>query len=175
MKTGYSTIKKITIAALLIVLFASPVFALEQNDDVPEFSLRDSKGNNFHLSDVAGAKGKKNGNGVVLSFFASWCVTCRSELPLIDSLVDELKGKGITVVLVGFKEDFNDIRPLLSDLKVNKPIVLSDRRGKVGEEYGVRFLPMTYIIGADGKVKHIIFGEIKNAKELRESVGKLLK
>lgn len=50
---------------------------------------------------------------------------------------------------------------------MNKPIVVSDSSGEVGEKYGVRFLPVTFFIGADGTVKHIIYGEITDAKELR--------
>lgn len=167
-------IKNIIIAAAALVLFASPAFALQLNDAAPAFSLRDSRGTVFSLADAVGAWKKEQVKGVVLSFFASWCVACRTELPLINSLVEELKGKGIKVVLVGFKEDFNHINALLTDLKVNKPVVLSDPYGEVGEKYGVRFLPVTYFIGADGTVKHIIYGEIMDDKELREGAGKLL-
>jgi len=169
-----NTMKKVILAAGLLSLFASSVFALTLNDPAPGFSLRDSKGNIFSLADVVGARKKEKTNGVVLSFFASWCVACRTELPLINSLSDELKDKGIKVVLIGFKEDFVRINALLTDLRVNKPIVVSDSSGEVGEKYGVRFLPVTYFIGADGTVMHIIFGEIKDAKELREGAGKLL-
>jgi peroxiredoxin len=165
---------KIIVMTVLIALVASPVFALTLNDPAPGFSLKDSKGNIFSLTDVVGTRKKEKTNGVVLSFFASWCAACRTELPLINSLSDELKDKGIKVVLVGFKEDFGRISALLTDLKVNKPIVLSDHDGEVGEKYGVRFLPVTYFIGADGTVKHIIYGEITDARELREGVGKLL-
>jgi peroxiredoxin len=165
--------KKLIVAVALIALFASPVFALTLNDPAPAFSLRDSKGNVFSLTDVVGARKKEKTNGVVLSFFASWCAACRTELPLINSLSDELKDKDIKVVLVGFKEDFGRINALLKDLRVNKPIVVSDSFGEVGEKYGVRFLPVTYFIGADGTVKHIIYGEIADAKELR-AAAKLL-
>ncbi len=41
---------------------------------------------------------------------------------------------------------------MLEDLKVNKPLILSDPYGKAGKEYGVYGLPMTVFIGADGKV-----------------------
>jgi len=159
--------KKVIITAVLITLFVSPVFALTLNDAAPAFSLKDSNGNMFALADAMGARQTKEIHGVVLSFFASWCIPCRIELPVINSLVDELKGKGITVVLVGFKEDFGRINALLTDLRVNKPIVVSDSSGEVGEKYGVRFLPVTFFIGADGTVKHIIYGEITDAKELR--------
>jgi thiol-disulfide isomerase/thioredoxin len=175
LETGKLKINKIVFTASVVFLLASPAFAaLKLNEYAPSFSLRDMKGRDFNLSDVVGPKSREKANGVILSFFASWCLECRSELPLINSLVDELKGKGIEVVIVDVKEDFDTINALLAEMKVDKPVVLSDRRGKTAEMYGVRFLPVTFFIGADARVKHIIFGKINDAKELRESAGKLL-
>jgi len=175
LKTGNLKIHKIIFAALAVLLFATTAFAaLKANDAAPIFSLRDVEGKDFNLGDHAGAARKEGGNGIILSFFASWCVACRNELPLINSVVDELKGKGIKVVIVDVKEDFNTIDSFLTGLKVDKAVVLSDLHGKIAELYGVRFLPVTFFIGADGTVKHIIFGEIDGAKELRKSAGKLL-
>lgn len=172
----HSLMKKFCITALFILLFVPSAFAaFKPNDPAPAFSLRDNKGNDFSLDDVVGAKSKEKANGVILSFFASWCMACRYELPIINSLVDEMKNKGIRVVIVGFKEDFIRINGLLAELKVDKPVVVSDREGKVGEQYGIRFLPVTFFIGADGRIKHIIYGEISDGKEVTEGAGKLLK
>jgi cytochrome c biogenesis protein CcmG/thiol:disulfide interchange protein DsbE len=168
--------KTIAVSVMLILLFLSPVFAAPKaNDPAPAFSLKDKDGKAFSLSDVVGANPKNKANGVILGFFASWCVPCRNELPILDSLVDEMKGKGIKVVIIGFMEDFDAIRGLLSELKVTKPLVLSDERGAVAEKYGVRFLPVTFFIGSDGKIKDVIYGEIEGEKELRERAGKLTK
>jgi cytochrome c biogenesis protein CcmG/thiol:disulfide interchange protein DsbE len=168
--------KTIAVSVMLILLFLSPVFAAPKaNDPAPAFSLKDKDGKDFSLSDVVGANPKNKANGVILGFFASWCVPCRNELPILDSLVDEMKGKGIKVVIIGFMEDFDAIRGLLSELKVTKPLVLSDERGAVAEKYGVRFLPVTFFIGSDGKIKDVIYGEIEGEKELRERAGKLTK
>jgi len=167
---------KFILTLLLSLLFASSAAAaLKLNGTAPTFSLRDLDGKEFNLSDYAGSTKKEKGNGVILSFFASWCAGCRSELPLINSLVDELTGKGIRVVIVDVKEDVDTIRALLAELKVDKPVVLMDRYGKAGDNYQVRFLPTTFFIGADGRVKDIIFGEIKDKHELTASTGKLLK
>ena len=167
---------KYILALLLSLLFASSAAAaLKLNDTAPTFSLRDLDGKDFYLSDYAGATKKERGNGVILSFFASWCAGCRNELPLINSLVDELTGKGIKVVIVDVKEDADTIGAFLAELKVEKPVVLMDRYGTVGDEYQVRFLPTTFFIGAEGRVKDIIFGEIKDKDELMASAGKLLK
>lgn len=176
LKIGNLIMKKIVHAVFLIFLFASPTLAaLNLNESAPVFSLSDSSGNDFYLSDAVGAKRKKNGHGIVLSFFASWCVPCRNELPLLNSFVDELRNTGITVVLVDVKEDFGTVSALLTKLKVDKPIVLSDRDGKTSEKYQIRFLPTTFFIDAGGKVRDVIYGGINGEKELRESVQKLLK
>ena len=156
------------------MLAATAFAALKPNDIAPAFSLRNAEGKDFYLGDYVGATRKERGNGIILGFFASWCIECRDELPLINSLVDELKGKGIKVVIVDVKEDFDSIGAFLSELKVKKPVVLSDRSGKTAEKYGVRFLPATFFIGADARVKHIIFGGIHDAKELRAGAEKLL-
>ena len=168
-------IKKILCVTLLQFLLFSSAFALTVNDPAPMFSLRDIKEKDFYLSDLVGPTKKENSNGVILSFFASWCTPCRNELKIINSLVDEMKDKGIEIVIVGFKEDPDTIGTLLAELKVNKPVVLCDRDGKVGETYGVRFLPTTFFIGSDGIVKNVAFGEIKDERELREKAGKLSK
>ncbi len=164
------------LSAFLVLLLTHPALAaLKVNDDAPSFSLRDNAGKDFNLSEVVGATRKERINGIIVSFFASWCVPCRQELPLIDSLVDELKGKGIKVVLINVKEDPAEINALLSELNVHKPMVLSDRYGKVSEQYQIRFMPATFFIGSDGKIKGIIFGGIRDEKELRDSAMKLMK
>jgi len=147
-----------------------------KNDPAPPFSLRDSNGGNFFFSDYIGPKKKQQVKGIILSFFASYCEPCRHELPVLNSLVDEFEKKGIKVVIVGSKEDFDKISAMLDELKVDKPIILSDTYGKTGQKYGVTGLPMTFFIGADGKVKDMIRGELPNIeKALREKAGKLLK
>ena len=168
--------RKTLLVIIATLLMASSAFAAPKaNDPAPAFSLKDRDGKDFTLSDVVGANPKNKANGVILGFFASWCVPCRNELPFFDSLVDELKGKGVKVVIIAFMEDFDQVRGLLSELKVTKPLVLSDQHGAVAEKYGVRFLPVTFFIGSDGKIKEVIYGEIEGEKELRERAGKLTK
>lgn len=168
--------QKIAAGSLLVFLIACDAFAaLKINDPAPLFSLQDAAKNEFSLGHIVGAASKEKRNGVVLSLFASWCVPCRKELPILNSLVDELNGKGVKVVVIGVREDFQTIRSLLAELNVDKPVVLSDRDGKVAGLYQVRFLPTTFFIGPDRTIKDIIFGEISGQAELRRSVEKLLK
>ncbi len=166
--------KKVIILCLLFLL-APPAFALKIDDPAPAFSLVDREGKVFSLSDYVGTKRKEEARGVIVSFFASWCVPCRHELPIINAATAELNGNGVKVVLVASKEQFDVVRQMLTELKIDRPIVVSDGEGKVGRIYGIRFLPTTFFIGSNGAVKDISFGEIKDEAELRQSVKKMLK
>ena len=160
---------------LFVFAFASSASALNINDPAPLFSLRDGNNKYFHLSDYV-TPSKKGVKGIILNFFASYCKPCKNELPVLNSLVDEFEKKGIKIVIVGYGEDFDKINEMLSEIKVDKPIILSDVYSRIGAKYGVNRLPHTVLIGSDGKVKDIIRGELPNIeKVIREKAGKLLK
>ncbi|TAN44857.1 MAG: TlpA family protein disulfide reductase [Nitrospirae bacterium] len=164
------------VAALLLLLLASPALALKVGEDAPLFSLWDGTGSYFHLSDYIGEKKKEPVKGLILNFFSSTCGPCKNELPVLNSLVDEFEKKGIKIVIIGYKEDFDKFMDMLDKLKVDKPVILSDRHGKAGEKYGVYGLPHTVFIDSKGKVRDIIRGELPNiGKVLREKAKKLLK
>ncbi|MCE5194340.1 MAG: TlpA family protein disulfide reductase [Nitrospiraceae bacterium] len=166
-----------TLAIIIFFIFtASTASALSVNDNAPLFSLRDSDGKFFYLSNYIGSNRNSSSKGVIINFFASTCIPCKKELPILNSIVDEFRKKGIEIVIIGYKEDFNKIGEMLNALSVDKPVILSDIYGKVGEKYGVIGLPLTLIINKDGKVKEIIWGERANIdKILREKTGRLLK
>ena len=168
---------KILAALFLQILFFAPQAsaALKLNDPVPLFSLQDVTGKEFSLRDLVGIGTTNKGNGVIVSFFASWCTPCRQELPIVNALVGELRSKGITVVLIDLKESRDTIRELLRDLKVDQPIVLRDPDGTTGEKYEVRFLPTTFFVGADGKLKDVVYGGMETAGVVRAGAEKLVK
>ena len=168
--------KRLILLVLLIFLFSSPASAaLKLNEPAPLFSLQEVNEKDFTLGDVVGAGSTKKGNGVIVSFFASWCPPCRQELPIMNSLVNEFRGKGITVVLINVKESLDTVKVLLKELQVDQPVVLRDADGKTGEKYEIRFLPTTFFIGADGKLRDVIYGGIENASQLQAGAEKLLK
>jgi len=161
---------------LAVVSFAAPAVALKVNDTAPPISLRDNNGEFFYLSAYIGPNKKEPVKGLIVNFFSSTCVPCKNELPVLNSLVDEFEKKGIKVVIIGYKENFDKFTDMLEGLKVDKPIMLADPYGKTGEKYGVYGLPLTVLIRSDGKVKDIIKGELPNiGNVLREKAKKLLK
>ena len=164
------------IAGVLLALLVSTASAgLKFGESAPSFSLSDRKGTIFTLSNVVGQSGENKVRGVSLTFFASWCGICRKDLPLINALVSEYASKGIKVVIIDVKETNEVVSALLTALKVDKPVVLGDHDGAVADRYGVRFLPTTYFLDAEGKIRDVILGGMRDSSEFKKGAETLLK
>jgi peroxiredoxin len=109
----------------------------------PDFTLEDLSGRRWSLKS---AKGKI----VFLNFWATWCVPCRQEMPLMEKLYREFKPDGLEMVAVNFREDKRTVRKFFDELGVSFTVLL-DGDGKVCDEYGAWSLPLTYIIDRNGQ------------------------
>lgn len=166
----------VIVLILFTVLLSIPAFALQVSEPAPPIALRDRSNKFFYLSNYIGQNKKEAVKGIIVNFFSSTCTPCKNELPILNSLVDEFEKKGIKVVIIGYKENFDRFTDMLESLKVDKPIILADPYGKAGEKYGVYGLPLTVFIGADGMVKDIIKGELPEiGKVFREKATKHFK
>ena len=84
------------------------------------------------------------GQAVLLNFFATWCHNCRAEKLFIRALQREHTELPVISILT-FDAD--------ADLtKLQAQTVAIDRDGAVARRYGVRWLPQTFLIAADGRI-----------------------
>lgn len=122
----------------------------------PDFTLPGLGGGSVSLSD---ARGKP----VLLHFWASWCVPCRHELPLMHAMAEALVTEwgGNRFRMIGVNVDRGDAEHVqhFIDRVVPGFHTLLDPDGVVRSRYAVRALPMTYLIGADGKILGRLMGE----------------
>jgi len=95
-----------------------------------------------------------NGQVWILNVWASWCVACREEHPV---LVELAKSQAAPVIGLDYKDKREDALAMLA--RQGNPYVLSvfDGNGRVGIDYGVYGVPETYIIDKAGMIrfKHI--------------------
>ena len=129
---------------------------IKAGEDAPNFFLRFESGKSFYLSRTVGAKARDAlRKPLVLSFFATWCIPCKKEIPQLEILQKKYPDAGIYLV------DVNEPKDLLTDYLEEFNIeleVLMDRYGKVAAKYGVVSdqgvgnLPTLFIISEDGKV-----------------------
>ncbi len=93
----------------------------------------------------------------LLNVWASWCVSCRVEHPL---LVDMSKKQLVPIVGLNYKDTRIDGMKWLD--KMGDPYVLSafDVDGKVGIDYGVYGVPETFVIDKQGVIRYKQIGPI---------------
>jgi peroxiredoxin len=111
----------------------------------PEFSLSDLAGKKVQLKAL-------RGNVVFLNFFATWCGPCREEMPGMERLFRTHRDQGLVVLAVNMEESAKTVRPFVQQLQLSFPIVL-DTAGAVTRDYGVRALPVSFLIGRDGHIR----------------------
>lgn len=116
----------------------------------PDFTLVDAAGRKASLKDF-------RGKVVFLNFWATWCESCREEMPSMERLYKEFKGRGLEIVAVNVKEKRQDALAFVKALKLSYP-VLMDPEGEVGLLYGAFGLPATYLIDRKGVVLARMWG-----------------
>jgi cytochrome c biogenesis protein CcmG/thiol:disulfide interchange protein DsbE len=84
----------------------------------------------------------------VVNVFASWCVPCRVEQPLLL----KLKADGVRIVGVAWKDKPGDTRGFLNESGDPFAVVVSDQSGRAGIDLGITGVPETFLVDANGKV-----------------------
>lgn len=113
----------------------------------PEFRLVSLDGTPVNLSDL-------RGRPVVVNFWASWCVPCRSEAPLFRELSAEQGANGLAVVGILFEEKSEqNARNFISEYALAYPN-LRDENLNTAIDYGVAGIPETFFIDEKGVIRY---------------------
>ena len=116
--------------------------------------------------------GDYRGQVVVLNFWASWCVPCRDESPLLQRWHERIVPRGGTVLGVDALDATNDGQAFARRFHLTYPI-LRDRDGDTDRAFGVRGYPETLVLDRCGRIAAIRRGPI-DAAFLRDEVLPLL-
>ncbi len=113
------------------------------------------------------------GRVVFLDFWATWCEPCRQEIPKLIALQRRFGGRGFTVLGVALDDGGAPVvRPVARKLGINYPVALGTI--PVAAAYGgMEGLPTAFLVGRDGKVLQIYYGEQPQAA-LRRAIRKAL-
>ncbi|RLQ21347.1 TlpA family protein disulfide reductase [Seongchinamella sediminis] len=97
------------------------------------------------------------GDVVYLSFWASWCVPCRLEMPHLQSLWEQHRDQGFEVIGINVDEDPEAARQFARDHGIEFPLV-RDADRSVATAYRVVGYPSHYLVGRDGRVHFSALG-----------------
>ena len=141
---------------------------------VPEFNLPPVQGRTLGLS----SSDLRQGEVTLVNVFASWCVPCRIEHPLLMTLKE--KGE-VAIHGLNYKDQPSQAAAFLDQLGDPYTRTGTDLSGRVGIEWGVYGVPETFVIARDGRIacKHIgpLTGDDVNEKimplvrELKANAG----
>jgi thiol-disulfide isomerase/thioredoxin len=125
------------------------------NTPAPGFGRMDLAGREVRLGDY-------RGKVVLLNFWATWCASCRVELPRFGKWQKKYGSQGLQVVAVSMDDNSAPVRKTARKLGLGFPIVMGD--AKLGESYGgVLGLPVTYLVDRHG----VIVERFDGATDLR--------
>ncbi len=136
-------------------LFLSLSFAgaATQGEPAPTFTLT----NGHHQQrTLASYKGKI----CLINFWASWCGPCAVELPQLNRLATDYKGKPFRVIAVNVDPDSASARKLLTHLGLTDPPLdlLWDPQSKAVSAYNIESMPSSFIVDEHGLVRFVHAG-----------------
>ena len=128
----------------------------------PDFAMKTLTGKTVKLRELASDK-KNNSSGItVLTFWCSFCGSCRRvEYPL-SRLATKYRGKvAIMAVDSSVGESGSDVAAFLKEKKLTMPVMM-DTTGRVADLFGAKMTTTTVIIDAQGKLRY--FGQFKQGQ-----------
>jgi peroxiredoxin len=131
---------------------ATPAMPMSSRTVVaPDFSLRDLEGSVRRLASF-------RGRVVLLTFWATWCPPCQTDIPLMEALYQAYKDRGLEVVAVASDVQGAEIvQPFVTQHHLSFTIIL-DTTGQVTRLYGVTSLPTTYLLDREGRLVTVAIG-----------------
>jgi cytochrome c biogenesis protein CcmG/thiol:disulfide interchange protein DsbE len=101
------------------------------------------------------------GKAIVLNVWASWCVPCNQEAPMLQTAWKQMSAQGKDVVFLGidFQDSSSDALTFLHKYGISYPNVL-DASGSVSIDYGVTAVPETIFINSKGTVVSAVRQEL---------------
>lgn len=146
------TIRRLLLCGLtLLTLLSAEVSAMGRGlTPVPgaprakETILPDLEGNPFRFAD-------HRGKVLLVNFWATWCPPCRKEMPSMQRLQNQWADKPFMVIAVDVGEDAETVWAYAAahDLEFT---MLRDKSSKTSLQWGVRGLPTTFLVDAEGRI-----------------------
>jgi cytochrome c biogenesis protein CcmG/thiol:disulfide interchange protein DsbE len=102
----------------------------------------------------------ERGKVVLVNFWATWCEPCKTEMPGLQQLVNDLHDQPFVMYSVDLQEDSTTIEAFLQQYDLRLQQVVLDEDGNVTRAYGVRGLPATFLIDRQGVLRQQRLGPL---------------
>lgn len=131
----------------------------------PDFKMALFEGGDFQLS-------AQKGKVIVINFFASWCVSCGEETPIIEKVSHQYTPQTVVFLAIAVDDTEKKAKEFLKKTGLTIPAGL-DKTGKIKESYGLYGMPTTFFIDKNGKISYFHAGVVTE-ELLKHEIDKLL-
>ena len=145
----------------VIVVERSPLL----NGPAPAFSLPTLDGGSASLDDY-------RGRPVIVNFWASWCIPCREEFPMLAAARDRHAASGLEILGIVHDDGPDAAASFAAAHRADWPLLL-DTEDRAWAAYGGVLLPITFFVDRDGIVRAVSYGPPPSGT-LEEQIAKIL-
>ena len=117
----------------------------------PEFELPTLQGGKIKLSDY-------RGKVLFINFWATWCATCKVEMPSMEKLYRKFKEHGFEMLTISVDKDQSLIEPFMKKFNLTFPVLLDPKSIVAKQVYKTTGVPETFIIDREGLIRHKAVG-----------------
>ncbi len=124
----------------------------QERKEAPAFSLTSLDGKKIHLNDF---KGKP----VLLTFWATWCASCKEEIQVLEKFCVEKKDQLAILLIAIDGERKSTVQKIVNQYKISVPVLLLLKE-KMMDQYRVRgWVPQTFLVDREGMLVGKIVGQ----------------
>ncbi len=99
------------------------------------------------------------GKIIVLNFWATWCIPCKEEMPLLEGIYQTF-GEKLVVIGVNAQESESEIRSFIDQNQITFPIVF-DSSGELARKFLINGYPTTFFLDSAGILRNLHIGELR--------------
>lgn len=122
----------------------------------PDFTLSLFEGRQLTLSEL-------RGQVVVINFWASWCIPCRDEAPVLEQTWRRYRDRGVVFIGVDYLDAEKEALAFLEEFDITYPNG-PDLGTRIAYDYRITGVPETFFIAKDGRIADLEIGPLTEAR-----------
>lgn len=128
-------------------VFAETTKGMNVGQKAPSFKLLTVDGKKLDLESF------RKDKTVLLVFGATWCPSCKHEVPFLKGYYDRFKSDGLKVLNVDIQESQKKVSSFVDKNNISYPVVL-DEKADVAILYEIRGIPLNILLDKDGVIRY---------------------
>ena len=157
-RRGFSLGSFVLLGAIVIVaiIFALQLARQKQTQPTagpaPDFTVTTYDGEEISLSAL-------RGQVVVVNFWASWCIPCRDEAPILEAAWQRYRDQGVVILGIAYVDTPTNSLAFMDEFDITYPNA-PDTGTRISGAYHITGVPETFVIDKDGQIAAFYFAQV---------------